>query len=233
MSDTLCHHCDCLMLLAMYKSGMEDFEGSMQEFISMKKSLISIVFHIVISIFTFVRHRLLLMLFCIEEHLFCFIGLLEAVFWTLITRVVCHWYWFWQILQTVSFSPVPKLSPAALDKANCSKLVTVNYMRPMKVTSDYMRPVWTQTGMNSDWYGVITWDWYESNKWLHETGMNSDQYDNSKPFVCMLKPKISNRSEISLQLHGKNCGTGLTHSCRFSSWNESNQSEVIFRTSLM
>ena len=90
MSDTLCHHCDCLMLLAMYKSGMEDFEGSMQEFISMKKSLISIVFHIVISIFTFVRHRLLLMLFCIEEHLFCFIGLLEAVFWTLITRVVCH-----------------------------------------------------------------------------------------------------------------------------------------------
>ena len=85
MSDTLCHHCDCLMLLAMYKSGMEDFEGSMQEFISMK-SLISIVFQIVISIF--ILHRLLL--FCIEEHLFCLVGLLEAVFWTLITRVVCH-----------------------------------------------------------------------------------------------------------------------------------------------
>ena len=24
---------------------------------------------------------------------------------------------------------------------------------------------------------VITWDRYESNKWLHETGMNSDQYE--------------------------------------------------------
>ena len=31
----------------------------------------------------------------------------------------------------------------------------------IKVTTDYIRPVWTQTGTNSDWY--------ESNKWLHET----------------------------------------------------------------
>ena len=97
----------------------------------------------------------------------------------------------------------------------------------------YMRLVWTQTGTNSDRYGVITWDRYESNKWLHETGMTSDRYDNSTPFVRMLKTKISDRSEISLRLHGKNCRTGLTYSCRFSSRNESNRSEVIFWTGLM
>ena len=67
----------------------------------------------------------------------------------------------------------------------------------MKVTSDYMRPVWTQTGT------II------------------------QRLLCACLTKISDRSEISLRLHGKNCRTGLT-----SSRHESNRSEVIFRTGL-
>ena len=70
----------------------------------------------------------------------------------------------------------------------------------MKVTSDYMRPTWPQTGT------II------------------------QRLLCACLTKVSDRSEISLRLHGKNCRTGLTHSCRFSSRNKSNRSEVIFRT---
>ena len=95
---------------------------------------------------------------------------------------------------------------------------------------------------------VITWDRYEiipvrtqtGTESLHETGMKVTS-DYMRPvwtqtgttFVHMLKMKISDRSEISLRLHGKNCQTGLTHSCWFSSRNEANRSEVIFRTSLV